>query len=149
MYEAKAQYYQNKENQSVASFEDKEYVQTKTGLLEIDAMIHVLIEHYNGICRVSLETDKADLLLMPAYFGYEESEAHFSALFSKYVSESVEPDYRRAVLSFLNYDSIKNQLREGFTPKITYKKIGGRTAVLSVHKIGESDTDTLWVFAKV
>ena len=148
MYEAKAQYYQNKEEQSVASFEDKEYVQARTGLLEIDAMIHVLTEHYNGICRVSLETDKADRLLMPAYFGYEESEAHFSALFSKYVSESVKPDYHRAMLSFLNYDSIKNQLREGFTPKITYKKIGGRTAVLSVHKIGESDTDTLWVFAK-
>lgn len=149
MYEAKAQYYQNKENQSVASFEDKEYVQTKTGLLEIDAMIHVLTEHYNGICRVSLETDKADRLLMPAYFGYEESGEPFSALFSKYVSESVEPDHRRAMLSFLNYDSIKNQLRAGLTPKITYKKIGGRTAVLSVHKIGESDTDTLWVFAKV
>lgn len=148
MYEAKAQYYQNKENQSVASFEDKEYVQAKTGLLEIDAMIHVLTEHYNGICRVSLETDKADRLLMPAYFGYEESEAHFSALFSKYVSESVEPDQRRAVLSFLNYDSIKNQLREGLTPKMTYKKLGGRMAVLSIYKIGESDTDTLWVFAK-
>ena len=148
MYEAKAQYYQNKEEQSVASFEDREYVQAKTGLLEIDAMIHVLTEHYNGICRVSLETDKASRLLMPAYFGCEESGDHFSALFSKYVSQSVEPDHRRAMLSFLNYDSIKNQLREGLTPKITYKKIGGRTAVLSVHKIGESDTDTLWVFAK-
>ena len=148
MYEAKAQYYQNKEEQSVASFEDKEYVQARTGLLEIDAMIHVLTEHYNGICRVSLETDKASRLLMPAYFGCEESGDHFSALFSKYVSQSVEPDHRRAMLSFLNYDSIKNQLREGLTPKITYKKIGGRTAVLSVHKIGESDTDTLWVFAK-
>lgn len=148
MYEAKAQYYQSKEDQSVASFEDREYVQAKTGLLEIDAMIHVLTEHYNGICRVSLETDMADRLLMPAYFGCEESGEHFSALFSKYVSESVEPDHRRAVLSFLNYESIKNQLREGLTPKITYKKIGGRTAVLSIHKIGESDTDTLWVFAK-
>ena len=148
MYEAKAQYYQDKEARSVASFEDSEYVQTKTGLLEIDAMIHALTEHYNGICRVSLETDKADRLLMPAYFGSEEKEEKFSTLFSKYVSETVEPDQRRAVLSFLNYDSIKNQLREGLTPKMTYKKLGGRMAVLSIYKIGESDTDTLWVFAK-
>ena len=151
MYEAKAQYYQNKENGNVAAFEDKEYIQVQTGLAEIDMTLQILKEHYNGIYRVSLDTDKVGRILMPAYFGYGENEEHFSKLFSKYVSEAVDPDYHRAVTSFMNYESIKHQLLDGVTPKITYKKSNGETVVLSVYKISDPDgsvNDTLWVFAK-
>ena len=150
MYEAKSQYYQNKEQQNIAST-DKEYVQIKTGILEIDTMLSVLKENYNGIYRVSLVTDKARRILMPAYLKYNEDEEHFSKLFSKYVDEMVEPDYHRAVLSFFNYDVLKNQLLKGKTPKITYKKNNGETVILSVYKLSGADDgvfDTLWVFAK-
>ena len=150
MYEAKAQYYQNKE-QSTASASNKEYVQLKTGILEIDTMISILKENYNGIYRVSLDSDRARRILMPAYLKYNENEEHFSMLFSKYVSESVEPDYHRAVTSFLNYDIIRRQLMEGKIPKIRYKKNNGETVVLSVYKLCDTDdivSDTLWVFAK-
>ena len=33
-------------------------------------------------------------------------------MFSKYVEETVDPDYHRAVLSFLNYETLKTQLLE-------------------------------------
>ncbi len=151
MYEAKALYYQNKEQHSVSSEIEKDVVLAKTGILEIDTMLSVLKENYNGIYRVSLDTDKARRILMPAYLKYNENEDNFSSLFSKYVAESVEPDYHRAVLSFLNYEAIKRQLLEGKTPKITYKKHNGETVVLSVYKLCEeieSVSDTLWVFAK-
>lgn len=151
MYEAKAQYYQNKEHQSTLSASDREYVQVKTGILEIDTMISVLKEKYNGIYRVSLFTDKARRILMPAYLKYNENEEHFSNLFSKYVSESVSPDYHRAILSFLNYDALKHQLMEGKIPKITYKKNDGETVMLSVYKLCDTEevvSDTLWVFSK-
>ncbi len=151
MYEAKAEYYQNKKQNSVTSKADNEYVQVNTGILEIDAMLSVLKEKYNGIYRVSLSTDKARRILMPAYLKYNENEEHFSNLFSKYVAESVDPDYHRAVMSFLNYEAIKHQLMEGNTPKITYKKNDGEHVLLSVYKLCESDEsvcDTLWVFSK-
>ena len=151
MYEAKAQYYQNKEQNSNLSGAGKEYVQVKTGILEIDTMLSVIKEKYNGIYRVSLYNDKARRILMPAYLNYNENEDHFSNLFSKYVSESVAPDYHRAILSFLNYDALKHQLMEGRVPKITYKKIDGELVTLSVYSLCDSDnmvTDTLWVFAK-
>ena len=108
-------------------------------------------EHYNGIYRVSLSTDRVCRILMPAYLGYDENEEHFSELFAKYVSDSVDSDYHRAVISFMNYDSIRHQLDDGVTPKITYKKNNGEAVVLSVYKIsgsGNSADDTLWVFAK-
>ncbi len=151
MYEAKAQYYQNKEQQSISKSEDKGYVQIKTGILEIDAMLSVLKEHYNGIYRVSLDSDKAHRILMPAYLGYEEDEEHFSALLKKYIYETVSPDFHRAVTSFLNYDAIKSQLIEGKTPKITYKKMSGEVVILSIYKLDDKDAsanNTLWVFAK-
>ena len=151
MYEAKAQYYQNKEQQSVTTSIDKEYIQVKTGILEIDTMLSVLKENYNGIYRVSLDTDRARRILMPAYLKYNENEDHYSNLFSKYVAESVDPDYHRAVMSFLNYEAVKRQLTEGKIPKITYRKNNGETVVLSVYKLGDADnsvSDTLWVFAK-
>lgn len=150
MYEAKAQYYQNKQ-QGVDSVKDNEFVQVETGILEIDTMLSILKEKYNGIYRVSLDTDKARRILMPAYMKYNENEEHFSDLFSKYISESVQSDYHRAVLSFLNYDAIKHQLMDNKTPKITYKKNDGETVTLSVYKLCEKDDlvcDTLWVFAK-
>ncbi len=151
MYEAKAQYYQNKEHSSVSKDVDNSYVQTKTGIREIDTMLSVLKEHYNGIYRVSLDTDNAHRILMPSYLGYKEDENNFSKLLSKYIDEIVHPDFHRSVMSFLNYDAIKRQIADGATPKITYKKINGETVILSVYSLGkdtENINETLWVFAK-
>jgi len=151
MYEAKAQYYQEKETKRVLSDNDTGYVHTKTGILEIDTMISVMKEKYNGIYRVDLDTNKAYRILMPAYLGYNENEEHFSALLTKYIDDSVAPEFHRAMMSFLNYDALKRQLLEGKTPRITYKKANGDTVVLSVYKLGDEDgivNNTLWVFAK-
>ena len=151
MYEAKAQYYQNKEQASVSEDKDLTYIQTKTGIGEIDTMISVLKEHYNGIYRVSLDNDSAHRILMPSYLGYNEYEENFSRLLTKYIDEIVHPDFHRPVMSFLNYDAIKRHISEGKTPSITYKKANGESVILTVYKLGD-DTDnvkeTLWVFAK-
>lgn len=151
MYEAKAQYYQNKEHSSIAKDADKKYIQTRTGIREIDTMLSVLKDHYNGIYRVSLDTDNAHRILMPSYLGYNEDENNFSKLLTKYIDEVVHPDFHRSVMSFLNYDAIKREIAENKTPKITYKKMNGETVILSVYKLGdetENTSDTLWVFAK-
>lgn len=151
MYEAKAQYYQNKEQSSVSQDKGKNYIQVKTGIIEIDTMISVLKEHYNGIYRVSLDNDSAHRILMPSYLSYNEDEENFSKLLTKYVDDIVSPDFHRGVMSFLNYDAIKRQLSEGKTPSITYKKVNGETVILSVYKLADNKNDvkdTLWVFAK-
>ncbi len=151
MYEAKAQYYQNKEQTSISKDKDLKFIQVKTGIKEIDTMISVLKDHYNGIYRVSLDTDDATRILMPAYLGYNEEEKNFSKLLKKYINTFVHPDFHRAVMSFLNYDAIRRQMSEGKTPSITYKKVNGETVILSVYKLsGDNDNtkETLWVFAK-
>lgn len=149
MYEAKALYYQNKEQSTVSKDDDNKYVQAKTGIREIDTMLSVLKEHYNGIYRVSLDTDSAHRILMPSYLGYQENENNFSKLLTKYVDELVHPDFHRAVMSFLNYDAIKREIAAGLTPKVTYKKTNGETVILSIYPLSENEVDeTLWVFAK-
>ena len=151
MYEAKAKYYQNKEEQFAKNVEAEEYVNINTGIKEIDTMLSVMQEHYSGIYRVSLTSDKASRILMPAYLKYNENEEHFSQLFIKYVNESVDSDHRRSMMAFLNYDAIKEQLEDGRLPKIKYTKNQGETMVLSVYKLnGTADgvDDTLWVFAR-
>jgi len=151
MYEAKAKYYQSKEQTYVAEDKDRKYIHVKTGIVEIDTMISVLKEHYNGIYRVSLETDSAHRILMPSHLGYREDEENFSKLLKKYINDSVHPDFHRAVLSFSNYDAIKRLIAEGKTPSITYKKVDGETCVLSIYKLADgtdNTRDTLWVFAK-
>ncbi len=150
MYEAKAQYYQNKETERASKGENEGYVHVKTGISEIDTMISVMKEHYNGIYKVSIDSDKVHGILMPAYLGYKEEEEHFSKLFAKYVEDVVHPDYHRAVTNFLNYDVIRSQLLDGKTPKIKYKKSDNQAVVLSVYKLGEEESvkETLWVFAK-
>lgn len=150
MYENKAKYYQNKE-QEMNALTENAYIHAKTGIAEVDAVLSMLKENYNGIYRVALDTDKAQCVLMPTYLGYRETEEHFSKLFAKYVSEFTDRDYHRSLLSFQNYDALTKQLAEGKIPKITYKKTNGETATLSVHKLGDSNeqiVDTLWIFAK-
>lgn len=152
MYEAKAQYYQNKE-QIRLSTEDKEvtYLHATTGIREIDTLISVMNEHYNGIYRVSLDTDNARRILMPSHLGYKEEEKHFSKLLQKYIHDSVHPDFQRAVMSFQNYDAIRRQILEGNTPSITYKKVNGETVILNIYNMTDGHdcvTDTLWVFSK-
>lgn len=151
MYEAKAQYYQDKNAKNTISTNDNGFIHTKTGILEIDAMISILKENYNGIYRVDLDTDKAHRILMPAYLGYNENEEHFSSLLMKYIDDSVAPEFHRATMSFLNYDALKRQMLEGKTPRITYKKTNGETVILSVYKLNDQETsvnNTLWVFAR-
>ena len=151
MYEAKAQYYHNKESVPVADNEDQAYIQLKTGIPEIDTILSVLKEKYNGIYRVSLSEDMAKRILMPAYLQYNENEDRFQDLIAKYVAEAVEPDYHRAMTTFLNYDALKKQLSEGAIPRITYKKLDGESVALSVYKLSASDEeveDSLWFFAK-
>ncbi len=150
MYEQKASYYQNKDKKNSAKEQNKDYVHTKTGIPEIDAMLSILGEHYNGIYRVYLDTDRAQRILMPSYLGYSEEEEHFSKLFTKYIDEMVAPDYYRQVMSFLNYDALKRQFAEGKIPRITYKKTNGQNVILSVYKLGDQEpaNSTLWVFTK-
>ncbi|MBR5586567.1 MAG: GGDEF domain-containing protein [Clostridia bacterium] len=151
MYEAKAQYYQNKEQNSVSEDKDKNYDYIKTGIKEIDTVMSVLKDHYNGIYKVSLKMDSAHRILMPAYLGYKENEEHFSKLLTKYIDDVVHPDFHRAITSFLNYDVIKSQIAEGNTPSVTYQKINGEMTKLSIYNLSDNNVDadeTLWVFAK-
>ena len=151
MYEAKSQYYQNKETVSVAADTDKAYVHVKTGIREIDTMMSVLKEHYNGIYRVSLNNDTAHRILMPSYLGYKENEANFSQLLKRTMEDAVHPDSHRVVTNFLNYDAIKKQLLDGKIPSISYKKISGETVRLSIYNLNENEEnvdETLWVFSR-
>ena len=98
-----------------------------------------------------METDSAHRILMPSYLGYKENEENFSKLLTKYIDDIVQPDFHRAIMSFLNYDALKRQISEGKTPSITYKKVYGEKVTLSVYNLGDDTdnvTDTLWVFAK-
>ncbi len=153
MYEAKAHYYQNKnKDQMYVSKDNKvEFKQMKTGISEIDTMISVLRENYNGIYRVDLATDTARRILMPSYLGYNEEENNFSKLLTKYIDEYVHPEFHRPVMTFLNYDAIRRHLAEGEIPSITFKKVNGETVVLSVYNLDhdkQNIENTLWFFAK-
>ena len=151
MYEEKAKYYQNKEQETIETHKADDYIKMDTGINEIDTMLTVLQEHYNGIYKVSLSDDIATRILMPSYLEFDEKEENFSRLFTQYVNECVDSDYRRSLTAFLNYDAIKLQLAKGNIPKIKYTKNMGETMILSVYKLkGTTDEieDTLWVFAR-
>jgi hypothetical protein len=88
---------------------------------------------------------------MPSYLGYKEDEENFSKLLTKYIDDIVQPDFHRAVMSFLNYDAIKRHISEGKIPSITYKKVHGESVTLSVYNLDDDNDnvkETLWVFAK-
>ena len=152
MYKEKARYYQNKEIASVSHVVDNSYEYSKTGVDEIDALMHIIKEHYGAVYSVKLNTGEMSLIFGPSYFGNVKNGDEFSKVFTKYVFENVNPDFHRAMMSFLNYDVIKKQIADGEIPQITYKKITGDTLALCVYATGDDlgrIDSTLWVFKKV
>ena len=151
MYDAKARHYQNKDSKSLSLSKIQEYKVLKTGNDDVDALLNAMKHHFYGIYNVSLKTDEAHSILMPSYLGYKERESSFSKLFAKYIEENVNPDFHRALLSFLNNKALSSQFAEGNIPKIAYKKTNGENAILSVYHLAEDNESdyTLWVFERI
>ena len=149
MYEAKAEYYQYKEKRTVTEKEISSYDHINTGIKDLDFTLSIMSMHYQGIYSVSLDTDKARRILIPEYLKkYSESDEKFSTIFTHYVHTRVNPDYQRAMLSFLEYDVLKSQLSEDHTPSISYENTEGKKILLSIYKIPDQKniSDTLWIF---
>ena len=150
MYEDKARYYQNKEGKNIFTLNNG-YVHLKTGLPEIDTLLANITNNYNGIYRVSLDTDYVKRVLMPTAFNYGDADSAigYSQMYSKYVSDAVHPEDYRAMMSALNYDALDAQLRAGHIPRIRYKRNDGCSMVMSIYRVGDGNnptSDTLWVF---
>ncbi|MBO5007737.1 MAG: GGDEF domain-containing protein [Clostridia bacterium] len=152
MYAAKAMYYQQKEKRNHFNAVEHKVDCITTGIREFDAVLSMMSRRYLGIYTVKLKTDSAHQILMPAYLKpFSENETRFSKIYARYVHELVNPDYQRALLSFLNYDVLIRQLLGGYTPTLSYTKIDGGKYRVTVYKISESNddiTETLWVFEK-
>lgn len=150
MYEEKAKYYQSKEHKVLSKESNGAVERMSTGIREFDALLSVLSNHYQGIYCVTLETGKARKILMPSYLSaFSEENDLFEDAYKYYVNEMVHPDYQRAMLSFLNYDAIKQQLLEGKIPSIEYVRVDEKKVVLSVYGFSFKEretTETLWIF---
>lgn len=152
MYNDKALYYQNKELAVTQKDNARDVTHVKTGIRELDKSLEIMSQRYSGIYSVNLDSDKARRILMPAYLGYNENEDSFTGIFTKYVNEAVNPDFHRAMMSFLNYEAIRKQIMEDKVPRITYSKINGENIVLSVYRLDTNSNDfnnTLWIFENI
>lgn len=152
MYEAKAEYYQKKEQKNHWTTENNGIEHVNTGIREFDSVLSIISTRYHGVYCVSLKNDLARRILMPSYFKqFSEENDKFSKVFSTYVHEMVNPDYHRPLLNFLKYDVLKRQLMEGNTPTISYVNSNGTKVMLSVYALpGQTDdvSDTMWVFER-
>lgn len=146
MNEEKTKYYQNKERQKEDNIA---YVQTKTGIAEIDKTISILQNHYNSVFKVSLDTNKATKIFAPSYLGDKEIIDDFSKFFVEYIVETAHPDFHRTITSFTNYDMLKKQIKDNVTPQIIFKKLNEETISLTIHSLENTPNETLWVFEKV
>lgn len=152
MYEAKAQYYQQKDRKEFEEDLINGIEHISTGIRELDTLLAIMSHRYMGIYCVSLKSDLAKEILMPAYLKkFAEDDKSFSRIFSMYVHETVDSDYQRAMLSFLEYDIIKRELLAGEMPTISYAKSNGKKYRLTVYPLSGFDADnmeTIWVFER-
>lgn len=151
MYEAKAKYYQQKDQENVKSVQVENTEHCITGIREIDALLSVASIRYIAVEYVSLNKDASkQILISENTKEYMENEKRYTDAFTRYVLDKVKPDYKRSMLAFLEYDVLKKQLLEGYTPSIKYEKNTGEAMRLTVYGITENDdvNDTIWIFEK-
>lgn len=153
MYENKAFYYQKKSQKRIVHVDTTKVEHLTTGNHAVDAALEIASQRYFGIYCVHLARDKAEPILIPAYLKpYSERGDSFSSVYTKYVREAVKPEYHRAMLGMLQYDSLKAQLKTEYVPSVIYEKVDGDKVCLSVHAVkqqSENDADTLWTFEKM
>lgn len=154
MYEAKAQYYQQKDQSALEKSDNMIVERISTGIREFDAVLSIMSRRYCGIYCVNMRTDIAREVLIPAYLRPFAGEApyHFSKIFARYIDEMADPDFHRPLSSFLKYDVLSRQLLEGYSPSITYKKINGENFRLTVYALSEGEmnaNETMWVFERL
>ena len=149
MYDAKAKYYQDKDESNKEETDERNMNYMSTQIREIDACLSVLTLKYLGIYCVSLNEDKATNIVMTAYFEelLSQSDKFMEGLL-KYVQNIVQSDDRRPLLNFLDYNIIKEQLKSGHRPRITYTKLNGKKVTLSIYALPaqEEISETLWFF---
>ena len=152
MYAAKAKYYQRKVKSKNLNKNGPAIDHITTGIREFDTVLSIISMRYLGIYCVSLTTDKATEILIPEYLKeFSSKESSFSKIFSNYIQKMVSSDYHRPLLNFLEYDVIKQQLKDGYIPSISYENIHNVKLKLSVYKLtGSNDNveEVLWVFER-
>ena len=152
MYAAKAKYYQRKVKSKNLNKNGPAIDHITTGIREFDTVLSIISMRYLGIYCVSLTTDKATEILIPEYLKeFLSKESSFSKIFSNYIQKMVSSDYHRPLLNFLEYDVIKQQLKDGYIPSISYENIHNVKLKLSVYKLtGSNDNveEVLWVFER-
>ena len=149
MYDAKAKYYQDKDAANSSETDERNMNYMSTQIREIDACLSVLTMKYLGIYCVSLNEDKATNIVMTAYFEEMLSQSgKFTEGLLKYVQNIVQSDDRRPLLNFLDYNIIKEQLKNGHRPRITYTKLNGKKVTLSIYALPNQKeiSETLWFF---
>lgn len=152
MYAEKAKYYQSKEQRKVIRVANRTMKSIETGIKEVDAVLSIMSERYVGLYCVSHKDDNILQVLIPSYFSAILDEAgSFSASMRKYIYDIVRPEYRRTLLSFLEYDVLEKQLKNGQTPRASYTKIDGERITLSIHPVRSANSegiDSIWIFEK-
>ncbi len=149
MYTAKARHYQEQTEETIINSTKRGYYHVATGNSGIDTALSVIGQRYSGIYFVDLAKDHSERIITPDDKKNMMSGDGFSDGFKKYVDDYVNPDFHRAILSFLDYDSLKGQLKEGKIPKFTYQKKDGSSYTLSVHPMEDNknrENETLWLF---
>lgn len=136
MYEAKAEYYQQKELRRAAESNEERSVGRT----------------YLGVYCVSFNNDTAYSILESRYFKkFADNRDSFSEALLSYIHETVKPEHHRAMVGSLKYDVLRNILQEGRTPSIAYSKLNDERIVLTVYALpGQANiNETIWLFESV
>ena len=152
MYTAKAKHYQEQTEETIVNSSKRDYYHIATGNSGIDTALSIMGQKYSGIYFVDLASDSSERIITPSDKKNIMAGEGFSNGFKKYVDDYVNPDFHRAILSFLDYESLTSQLKKGKIPKFTYQKKDGSSYTLSVHPM-ENDKSmekgTLWLFESI
>ena len=149
MFVNKSEYYQNKEYH-IRSGVAENVKTVETGNADVDALLSIMSEKYLGVYSVSLDNDRGTQIIAPEYyFAMDNDKISFSEVIKKYIHDVAKPEFHRVLMSFISYDAVKEKLKNGHIPHITYIKSDGGSVNLSIYpnsKPGRQGTDTIWVF---
>lgn len=152
MYQKKVEYYQNKGLQKEHEYAERSYYSVTTGNKELDACLSVMKKRYSAIYYVSLDDDFATKIIAPDYDASTKNEETFTSFMKRYIREFVKPEYRRTMLNFLNYDILKEKIKDGKMISINYEEYNGEKSILKIYSVndtGNKEQDSLWVFEKM
>lgn len=149
----KERYYKQKGNVRKDRALNEELEKTLAEKKNAERFLDMISDRFNGVYFVNLKQDTIQYLYIPYYFLelLEKADSSYKKAMQIYLEKYVKWEYYDAFQEVLDFECLRERLREEKVVSFSYQKVDGNRMYLRIASQGsrpEEIDETVWVFSE-